>query len=44
MEDVKRLGFDWGSNLFFASDYFDMIYNFAVELIEKGSPMLMIKL
>lgn len=35
-EDVKWLGFDWGENLFFSSDYFEKLYNFAIELIEKG--------
>ena len=34
-EDVKWLGFDWGDNLFYASDYFDKLHNFAVELIKK---------
>jgi glutaminyl-tRNA synthetase len=35
-EDVKWLGWDWGENLFFSSDYFDQLYDFAVELIQKG--------
>jgi glutaminyl-tRNA synthetase len=35
-EDVRWLGFDWGHNLFYASDYFDRLYEFAVELITKG--------
>jgi glutaminyl-tRNA synthetase len=35
-EDVKWLGFDWGTNRFFASDYFEKLYGFAVQLIEKG--------
>jgi glutaminyl-tRNA synthetase len=35
-EDIKWMGFDWGENLFFASDYFEKLYGFAVELIEKG--------
>lgn len=34
-EDVKWLGFDW-NGLYFASDYFDEMYNRAVLLIEKG--------
>jgi hypothetical protein len=34
--DVRWLGFDWGDRLFFASDYFEQLYGFAVELIEKG--------
>jgi glutaminyl-tRNA synthetase len=33
---VKWLGFDWGENLFFASDYFDKLYDFAVGMIERG--------
>ncbi len=36
MEDVRWLGFDWGENLFHASDYFDQIHAWALELIEKG--------
>ncbi len=35
-EDVRWLGFDWGDNLFFASDYFEKLYEFAVTLIRKG--------
>ncbi len=35
-EDVKWLGFDWGENLFFASDYFDYFYDCAIALIKKG--------
>ncbi len=35
-EDVRWLGFDWGDRLFYASDYFDQLYDFAVELIKKG--------
>ena len=34
--DVKWLGADWEDRLFFASDYFDQMYEFAVELIKKG--------
>jgi glutaminyl-tRNA synthetase len=34
--DVRWLGFDWGNRLYFASDYFEQLYGFAVELIEKG--------
>ncbi len=34
--DVKWLGWDWGQNLFFASDYFQQMYDWAVELIKKG--------
>jgi glutaminyl-tRNA synthetase len=36
MEDVRWLGFDWGDRLYFASDYFDKFYEFAVFLIKKG--------
>ncbi|MBR6014021.1 MAG: glutamine--tRNA ligase/YqeY domain fusion protein [Selenomonadaceae bacterium] len=35
-EDIKWLGFDWGDRKFFASDYFDKFYEFAVELIKRG--------
>lgn len=35
-DDVKWLGFDWGENLFFSSDYFDKLYQYAVELIKKN--------
>ena len=35
-EDVRWLGFDWGEETFYASDYFEKLYGFAVELIEKG--------
>ena len=36
MADVRWLGFDWGDNLFHASDYFEQLYAWAVELIEQG--------
>src|SRR3989442_10055204 len=35
-EDVRWLGFDWGKNTFYASDYFEKLYNYAVELIKLG--------
>ncbi|MCD6310231.1 MAG: glutamine--tRNA ligase, partial [Candidatus Eremiobacteraeota bacterium] len=35
-EDVKWLGFDWGEHLYFASDYFDQMYKWAVQLIKAG--------
>ncbi len=35
-EDVRWLGFDWEDREFYASDYFDQIYAFAVLLIQKG--------
>ena len=34
--DVKWLGFDWGDKTYYASDYFEKLYEFAIELIEKG--------
>ena len=34
--DVRWLGYSWGEKVFFASDYFEKLYNYAVELIEKG--------
>ena len=34
--DVRWLGFDWGDNLFHASDYFEQLYAWAVHLIETG--------
>ena len=34
-EDIKWLGFEW-SNLFYASDYFEKLYEIAIKLIEKG--------
>lgn len=36
IEDVKWLGFDWGDRLYYASDYFDQMYEYAVQLIKKG--------
>lgn len=36
MEDVRWLGFDWGDHLYYASDYFEQLYGFAVELIKQG--------
>lgn len=35
-EDVRWLGYDWQDRLFFASDYFEQLYGFAVDLIKKG--------
>jgi len=35
-EDIRWLGFDWDDRMFFASDYFEQLYEWAVELIEKG--------
>ena len=36
IEDVHWLGFDWEDRLFFASDYFDQLYEFAIKLIKDG--------
>ena len=36
LDAVRWLGFDWGENLFYASDYFDRLYAFAEYLIEQG--------
>jgi len=36
MADVKWLGFDWGPHLYYASDYFEQLYEWAVALIEAG--------
>ena len=36
MADVRWLGFDWEDRLFYASDYFDQLYEFALKLIEDG--------
>lgn len=35
-EDVKWLGFDWEDRMFYASDYFEKLYEYAVELIKAG--------
>jgi glutaminyl-tRNA synthetase len=34
--DVRWLGFDWGDRLFFTSDYFERLYQYAVQLIKEG--------
>ncbi|MHB1001430.1 MAG: glutamine--tRNA ligase/YqeY domain fusion protein [Armatimonadota bacterium] len=36
IEDVRWLGADWGDRLFFGSDYFDQMYEWALDLIRKG--------
>jgi glutaminyl-tRNA synthetase len=35
-DDIRWLGFDWEERLYFASDYFQQMYDFAVDLIKKG--------
>jgi glutaminyl-tRNA synthetase len=37
MEDVRWLGFDWGDRLYYASDYFDQLYLWAVKIIKDGN-------
>ncbi|HUN66765.1 MAG TPA: glutamine--tRNA ligase/YqeY domain fusion protein [Bacteroidota bacterium] len=36
MEDVRWLGFNWDERLYYASDYFQQLYDYAVQLIRKG--------
>lgn len=36
-EDVHWLGFDWRDKMFYASDYFERLYEYAIDLIKKGS-------
>ena len=36
IDTVHWLGFDWGDNLFYASDYFEQLYSFAEQLIQAG--------
>ncbi|MGD0780909.1 MAG: glutamine--tRNA ligase/YqeY domain fusion protein [Dehalococcoidales bacterium] len=36
INDIHWLGWDWGDRLYFASDYFEKMYEYAVQLIEKG--------
>ena len=36
VEDVRWLGFDWGDGLYFASDYFEQLYEYAERLISLG--------
>jgi glutaminyl-tRNA synthetase len=35
-KDIRWLGFDWGEHLYYASDYFDRLYAYAVQLIRLG--------
>lgn len=35
-EDIHWMGFDWGEHLYYASDYFDQLYEYAVQLIKMG--------
>ncbi len=36
-EDVRWLGFDWGEHRYFASDYFERLYEFAEHIVQKGN-------
>ena len=36
MDDIRWLGFDWEDRLYYASDYFGQLYEWAVQLIEDG--------
>jgi glutaminyl-tRNA synthetase len=36
IRDIRWLGFDWGERLYFASDYFDRMYEYAVQLVKAG--------
>jgi glutaminyl-tRNA synthetase len=36
IENVRWLGWDWGKHLYFASDYFQQMYDYAVQIIKKG--------
>ena len=36
-DDVRWLGFDWGDRFFYASDYFEQLHGFAVQLVEAGT-------
>lgn len=35
-EDVRWLGFDWGEHVYYASDYFEQLYQYAIQLIKDG--------
>ncbi len=36
IEDVRWLGGDWGDRMFYASDYFDQLYDWAIQMIQQG--------
>jgi glutaminyl-tRNA synthetase len=36
MRDIHWLGYDWGDRLYYASDYFEKLYDFAIDLIKRG--------
>ena len=35
-DDIRWLGYDWNDRLYFASDYFEQLYEYAIKLIKKG--------
>ena len=35
-QDIRWLGFDWGDRLYYASDYFEQLYEYALQLIQRG--------
>ena len=35
-QDIRWLGFDWGQHLYYASDYYERLYQFAIQLIQAG--------
>ena len=35
-QDIRWLGFDWGKHLYYASDYYEQLYQFAIQLIKAG--------
>jgi glutaminyl-tRNA synthetase len=35
-DDIRWLGFDWDDRLYYASDYFEQLYDYAIKLIKKG--------
>jgi len=38
MRDVRWLGFDWEDRMYYASDYYEQLYEWAVKLIRRGRP------
>jgi len=36
MEDIRWVGYDWGEHLYYASDYFDQLYEYAIQLIRDA--------
>ena len=39
-KDIQWLGWDWGENLFYASDYFEKLYDYGVELIKRDKAFI----